>query len=101
MSTKKRQNICEIFKKIKVDKSIGHFFTEVININWEKHLSMMYNFWENILFGVARCGYRYQKQDDGFFLKAGLTPIFMSKDAEGFHPDYFQFWGGISFGVSF
>lgn len=38
------------YKKLKADKSIGHFFTEVININWEKHLSMMYNFWENILF---------------------------------------------------
>jgi len=58
-------------------------------------------FWENILFGVARCGYRYQKQDDGFFLRAGLTPIFMSNDAEGFHSNYFQFWAGISFGVSF
>lgn len=58
-------------------------------------------FWENILFGVARCGYRYQKQDDGFFLKAGLTPIFMSNDAEGFHSNYFQFWAGVSVGVSF
>ena len=58
-------------------------------------------FWENILFGVARCGYRYQKQDDGFFLRAGLTPIFMSIDAEGFHSNYFQFWAGLSVGVSF
>lgn len=58
-------------------------------------------FWENIVFGVARCGYRYQKQDDGFFVRAGLTPIFMSKDAEGFHSNYFQFWAGVSVGVSF
>lgn len=58
-------------------------------------------FWENIVFGVARCGYRYQKQDDGFFVRAGLTPIFMSKDAEGFHANYFQFWAGVSLGVSF
>lgn len=58
-------------------------------------------FWENILFGVARCGYRYQKQDDGFFVRAGLTPIFMSNDAEGFHSNYFQFWAGVSLGVSF
>ena len=58
-------------------------------------------FWENIVFGVARCGYRYQKQDDGFFVRAGLTPIFMSHDALGFHPEYFQFWGGVSVGVSF
>ena len=58
-------------------------------------------FWENILFGVARCGYRYQKQDDGFFVRAALTPIFMSNDALGFHSNYFQFWGGVSVGVSF
>jgi hypothetical protein len=58
-------------------------------------------FWENLLFGDTRFGYRYQKQDDGFFLRAALTPIFMSKDAEGFHPNYFQLWGGVSVGVSF
>jgi hypothetical protein len=58
-------------------------------------------FWENIVFGVARCGYRYQKQDDGFFLRAALTPIFMSNDALGFHANYFQFWAGFSVGVSF
>lgn len=58
-------------------------------------------FWESILFGVARCGYRYQKQDDGFFVRAALTPIFMSSDAEGFHSNYFQFWAGVSLGASF
>lgn len=58
-------------------------------------------FWENIWFGVLRTGYRYQKQDDGFFFKAGLTPIFMSRDALGFHPNYFQFWLGVGVGVSF
>ena len=58
-------------------------------------------FWENIVFGVARFGYRYQKQDDGIFVRAGVTPIIMSNDAEGFHSNYFQFWGGVSVGVSF
>ncbi|MFN8117280.1 MAG: hypothetical protein U0W65_14275 [Bacteroidia bacterium] len=58
-------------------------------------------FWENILFSVWRCGYRFQRQDDGFFFRAGLTPAIMSDDAEGFHSGYFQFWGGISLGVSF
>lgn len=58
-------------------------------------------FWENIFFSVWRCGYRYQKQDEGFFLRAGLTPVFMSRDALGFHPDYFLMWGGASIGMSF
>lgn len=58
-------------------------------------------FWENILFSVWRCGYRYQKQDDGFFARIAVTPAIMSNDAEGFHPDYFQFWAGVSVGMSF
>ena len=58
-------------------------------------------FWENIWFSIWRCGYRFQRQDDGFFVRAGLTPAIMSKDAEGFHSNYFQFWAGVSVGVSF
>lgn len=58
-------------------------------------------FWENIWFGVLRAGYRYQRQDDGVFMKAGLTPVLMSSDAEGFHPGYFQLWLGAAIGMSF
>ncbi len=58
-------------------------------------------FWENIWFSVWRCGYRYQKQDDGLFLRAAITPVIMSHDALGFHPNYFQFWGGVGIGMSF
>lgn len=38
------------YEKVKVDPAIGHFFTRVIQVNWEKHLPVMYDFWENILF---------------------------------------------------
>ena len=57
--------------------------------------------WENILFSVWRCGYRYQKQDDGLFFRAAITPIIMSNDALGFHSNYFQLWAGFSIGMSF
>ncbi len=60
----------------------------------------IYN-WENILFSVWRFGYRYQKQDDGLFFRTAITPIITSNDALGFHPNYFQFWIGISIGMSF
>ena len=60
----------------------------------------IYN-WENILFSVWRFGYRYQKQDDGLFFRTAVTPIVISNDALGFHPNYFQFWIGISIGMSF
>ena len=31
------------------DDKIGFFFTEVANLNWDKHLPRMYSFWETIL----------------------------------------------------
>lgn len=57
--------------------------------------------WENIWFSIWRLGYRYQKQDDGLFFRAAITPAFMSHDALGNHPNYFQWSGGISVGMSF
>jgi hemoglobin len=37
------------YEKVKSDKLISHFFTGA-KVNWEKHLPVMYDFWENILF---------------------------------------------------
>lgn len=41
------------YAKVKSDDMIGYFFTEVAKVNWEKHLPVMYNFWENILFHTS------------------------------------------------
>ena len=38
------------YGKVKVDPVIGYIFTEVAKVNWEKHLPVMYGFWENALF---------------------------------------------------
>lgn len=38
------------YDKVKPDESIGHFFNKVVQVDWEKHLPVMYNFWENIIF---------------------------------------------------
>lgn len=38
------------YKKVKTDKVIGLFFTDIISVNWEKHLPIMYKFWDNIIF---------------------------------------------------
>ena len=38
------------YAKIKVDFTLGFIFNEVANVNWDKHLPIMYNFWENTLF---------------------------------------------------
>ena len=57
--------------------------------------------WEKIIYSTLRCGYRYQKQDDGFFLKAGLTPVLMQQSNCGFNASYFQLWAGVGVGMSF
>ena len=39
------------YRKVTADPKIGFFFTEVMKVDWEKHLPKMYAFWETILFG--------------------------------------------------
>ncbi len=41
------------YNKVRPDPAIGYFFSEVVNVDWEKHLPVMYNFWENIIFHVG------------------------------------------------
>jgi hemoglobin len=38
------------YEKVKADAAIKHFFSEVVKVDWETHLPIMYNFWENIVF---------------------------------------------------
>ncbi len=38
------------YAKVKDDPHIGHFFTKVIPVDWDKHLPIMIDFWESILF---------------------------------------------------
>lgn len=41
------------YKKALMDAEIGYFFTEVIQLNFEKHMLRLYDFWESILFKKA------------------------------------------------
>lgn len=36
------------------DPVIGHYFTEVIQMDLEKHLPVIIDFWETVLFGIAK-----------------------------------------------
>jgi hemoglobin len=36
------------------DAVIGHYFTQVIQMDLEKHLPVIVDFWETVLFGVAK-----------------------------------------------
>ena len=41
------------YKKVIIDDKISFFFIDVIPVNWEKHLPIMYDFWEQIVFGTG------------------------------------------------
>ena len=42
--------INSFYDKVKRDGVIGFIFNDVAKVNWEKHLPVMYDFWENALF---------------------------------------------------
>lgn len=44
------QLVDRFYERAKSDDLIGPVFTEIVKVNWEKHLPVMYTFWENILF---------------------------------------------------
>jgi hemoglobin len=42
--------INSFYDKVKADPVIGFIFNDVVRVNWERHLPVMYDFWENTLF---------------------------------------------------
>jgi hemoglobin len=42
--------VSSFYDKVKQDPVIGYIFNDVAKVNWEKHLPVMYDFWENVLF---------------------------------------------------
>ena len=41
--------IGSFYENVKQDKTIGFIFTEVVEMNWEKHIPVIVDFWETIL----------------------------------------------------
>ena len=44
----------QFYKRVIVDEVIGHFFTKVVQIDWQKHIPVMYDFWETTLLGKIK-----------------------------------------------
>ncbi|HMK03838.1 MAG TPA: group III truncated hemoglobin [Ferruginibacter sp.] len=42
--------VSEFYKKVQQDPTIGYIFSDIAKVNWEKHLPVMYDFFENMLF---------------------------------------------------
>ncbi len=45
-----RNLVNTFYEKVRQDDAIRHFFTNVVKVDWEMHLPVMYRFWENIVF---------------------------------------------------
>lgn len=42
--------IRSFYDKVIKDDTIGYIFNDVARVNWDVHLPIMYNFWENVIF---------------------------------------------------
>lgn len=42
--------VTTFYDKVKPDPLIGPIFTSVFKVNWERHLPIMFDFWENAIF---------------------------------------------------
>jgi hemoglobin len=38
------------YEKVRVNPQLGYIFNDVAKVDWEHHLPIMYDFWENVLF---------------------------------------------------
>lgn len=41
--------VLQFYEAVKADITIGFIFTEVVHMNWEKHIPVIVDFWETIL----------------------------------------------------
>ncbi len=41
------------YAKVRKDDVIGYIFNDVANLDWDKHMPIMYSFWSSILLGDA------------------------------------------------
>ncbi|MDV7188277.1 group III truncated hemoglobin [Lutibacter sp. TH_r2] len=41
----------EFYKHVVKDDTIGFFFTNVVPVDWAKHMPIMYSFWETLILG--------------------------------------------------
>ncbi len=46
--------IDDFYKRVLEDELLGSIFTETVKINWETHLPLMCDFWENTLFFTGK-----------------------------------------------
>lgn len=68
------------YEKVRNNETIGYIFNDVAKVNWEHHLPIMYDFWDNVLFQTGS----YARNAIGVHKQLNeLTPL---------HREHFQEW---------
>ena len=42
--------INNFYQKVRKDETLGFIFDDIAKVDWENHMPIMYDFWENIIF---------------------------------------------------
>lgn len=48
-----KELVNSFYNKVVANDTIGYLFNDVAKVNWEKHLPVMYSFWEQIIFNTG------------------------------------------------
>ncbi|CAN5800215.1 group III truncated hemoglobin [soil metagenome] len=68
------------YDKVKADATIGYIFNDIAKVNWVKHLPVMYNFWENVIFFT------------GSYSGNPMTAHVKMHSVVNFTPEHFEHW---------
>ncbi|MEP1096516.1 MAG: group III truncated hemoglobin [Cyclobacteriaceae bacterium] len=68
------------YKEVVEDKIIGYIFNDVVQLDWEKHIPIMHDFWETVLLGQIR-------------YKGSPIPVHIAlSQKESLQPIHFERW---------
>ena len=76
------------------DKVIAHFFTEVVNISWDKHMPIMYDFWESVLLDNPVYKGNPMTKHIGLDQKSRMEKIHFDRWAELWHETLDKLYSG-------
>lgn len=72
--------INSFYDKVKGDDVIGHIFNEIARVNWDTHLPVMYDFWEQLLLNSTNYG------------RNAMAPHFALNQRVPLEPVHFDRW---------
>ncbi|WP_343744379.1 group III truncated hemoglobin [Chitinophaga sp.] len=63
------------YEKVKTDAVIGYIFQDIAQVDWGKHLPVMYDFWEQLLLDSNRYGRNTMAPHFALNQKIPLQPV--------------------------